>query len=267
MVSVHRVESSRAVQGSIGHRVESIHRSAPRVVIVDDEPDLVELLVGCARDAGFAAHGTTDPLEMLAACERAHVEIVVVDLRMPSVDGIELLRSVAETSHRPDVVLMSGSDTSVLETACQYAGDHGRRARSTGRRDARSARSSSSRRRRTRHRRLRNGPFHAVASAERSGHGAEAGSLVRRRSRLVRASARDRAQRLPHGTGARTSRRRGGNRVGRGGRDPGLRGLHGRSGLPFRTAHPRRRPRMRARSRLSASGEPVSRGLEMRREK
>lgn len=129
MVSVHRVESSRAVQGSIGHRVESIHRSAPRVVIVDDEPDLVELLVGCARDAGFAAHGTTDPLEMLAACERAHVEIVVVDLRMPSVDGIELLRSVAETSHRPDVVLMSGSDTSVLETACQFVETLGLRVR------------------------------------------------------------------------------------------------------------------------------------------
>lgn len=128
MNSIRRMSESRASVSRVPGRV---HDAADAVVVVDDEPDIVDLLVLCLADSGIAAAGTTDPLELLAACERGCVSTVVVDLRMPRIDGIELLRAIADSASRPAVVLMSGSDASVLESARQFVETLGLEVRGT----------------------------------------------------------------------------------------------------------------------------------------
>ncbi len=77
--------------GFEGNSTQEIDYSSRSVLVVDDEPDLREALADLLVDQGFmvmtAASGR-DALELLAACRPA---VVVLDVMMPIMNGIELL--------------------------------------------------------------------------------------------------------------------------------------------------------------------------------
>ncbi|HUG37483.1 MAG TPA: sigma-54 dependent transcriptional regulator [Candidatus Limnocylindrales bacterium] len=72
-----------------------------RVVIVDDEPDMVENCTRILRRAGYQCSGATDPVQGLALVESERPDVVLTDLKMPGMDGMELLRR----AHGHDPVL------------------------------------------------------------------------------------------------------------------------------------------------------------------
>jgi len=63
-----------------------------RVVIVDDELDMVENCTRILRRAGYRCSGATDPHQGLALVEDERPDVLLTDLKMPSMDGMELLR-------------------------------------------------------------------------------------------------------------------------------------------------------------------------------
>lgn len=63
---------------------------APRILVVDDESAIVELLTSLLRSEGFSVVGHTDPTEALRACEREGFDLAIVDLMMPQMNGFEL---------------------------------------------------------------------------------------------------------------------------------------------------------------------------------
>jgi len=66
--------------------------SVTRVVIVDDEPDMVE---NCARilgRVGYQCLTTTEPARALAVIEEERPDLLITDLKMPGMDGMELLK-------------------------------------------------------------------------------------------------------------------------------------------------------------------------------
>lgn len=66
------------------------------VLVVDDEPDLVELLQYALETAGFRVLTATDGTEGLALAEAEKPDLLVVDIMMPRMDGIELTERVRE---------------------------------------------------------------------------------------------------------------------------------------------------------------------------
>jgi DNA-binding NtrC family response regulator len=66
--------------------------SESRVLIVDDEPDMVENLTRILRRAGHRCLGTTDPLRALTMVETERPDLLLTDLKMPGLDGMDLLR-------------------------------------------------------------------------------------------------------------------------------------------------------------------------------
>jgi EAL domain-containing protein (putative c-di-GMP-specific phosphodiesterase class I) len=99
--------------------------SEARVLIVDDEPGFATTAGKIAESAGFEVKLADGPTVFLQAAREWRPLVILMDLRMPGVDGIELLRSLASDHCPANVVLMSGSDAKTLETAMQLGRDRG----------------------------------------------------------------------------------------------------------------------------------------------
>lgn len=67
-----------------------------RLLVVDDEPGIADLLRELLESAGYAVHTAASGAEALSLLERSPYDGVVSDLRMPDVDGAALWRSVAQ---------------------------------------------------------------------------------------------------------------------------------------------------------------------------
>ncbi|HNC23217.1 MAG TPA: response regulator transcription factor [Opitutaceae bacterium] len=64
----------------------------PKILVVDDEPDALELLGFKLREAGFAPIFATDGLKALAAVRAERPDLVVLDLMLPELDGLEVCK-------------------------------------------------------------------------------------------------------------------------------------------------------------------------------
>lgn len=69
-----------------------------QLLIVDDEPDLRWMLRGLFEDEGFVVHEAGDGVEALARLDEAAPDVVLSDMRMPRLPGIELLRTLRKRS-------------------------------------------------------------------------------------------------------------------------------------------------------------------------
>jgi DNA-binding response OmpR family regulator len=89
----------------------------PRLLLIDDEPALAEFLANAARDTGFDPVITSEDGEFRGAFRANRPDMVALDLGMPGMDGVELLRFLAEEDYRAPVLIVSGFDRRVLEAA------------------------------------------------------------------------------------------------------------------------------------------------------
>ena len=88
----------------------------PRLLLIDDEPALADYLANATRTAGFEPVVASQDREFREGFLTLHPEMVALDLGMP-VDGIELIRFLAEHNYRGPVLIVSGFDRRVLESA------------------------------------------------------------------------------------------------------------------------------------------------------
>ncbi len=95
-----------------------------KMLVLDDDPDIGELIEATASGLGIecvVTHGVSDFLHSLAP----NIELILLDLMMPGIDGIEVLRRLGECHCEVDVILMSGMDKRVIESAERVARAHG----------------------------------------------------------------------------------------------------------------------------------------------
>ncbi|MFW6330983.1 MAG: response regulator [Gemmatimonadota bacterium] len=79
-----------------------------RVLIVDDEEELVSALTERLELRGFIASGATSGEEALNALGGRRCDVVVVDIRMPGLGGLELTRQIRTEHPATAVVLLTG---------------------------------------------------------------------------------------------------------------------------------------------------------------
>jgi DNA-binding response OmpR family regulator len=89
----------------------------PRLLLIDDEPALADFLANAARSCGFEPIVTARDQEFRDAFMANRPEMTALDLGMPGMDGIELTRFLAEQEYRGPVLIVSGFDRRVLESA------------------------------------------------------------------------------------------------------------------------------------------------------
>lgn len=93
-----------------------------RILLLDDDPFMLSLLEDMLEDLGqFDVASATSARIALSLLRDAPPDLLVCDLSMPDMDGIEFLRLVAESDYEGTVVLLSGMDAGVLKAAERLA--------------------------------------------------------------------------------------------------------------------------------------------------
>jgi DNA-binding response OmpR family regulator len=80
------------------------------VLVVDDEAKIVQLARDYLEHAGFAVLTASDGLEAVEAARRRHPDLVVLDLGLPGLDGLEVTRELRRDSSIPIVMLTARDD-------------------------------------------------------------------------------------------------------------------------------------------------------------
>ena len=95
-----------------------------KLLVLDDDSDMCAFVAHAAVSAGFEPASSTN-FEQFKASLAPDTSVVVLDLMMPEVDGIQVLRYLSEQSYASGIILISGYDRKVLKVAAQLAASLG----------------------------------------------------------------------------------------------------------------------------------------------
>jgi len=80
----------------------------PLLVVVDDEQGILDVVSRFARRAGYETETCSNGREAIALLQTRRADLVLVDLRMPDVGGLDVLRAIREIDARCQAILMTG---------------------------------------------------------------------------------------------------------------------------------------------------------------
>jgi CheY-like chemotaxis protein len=94
------------------------------VYIVDDSQAVRERLVGMISevDGTTLAGATGDPREAVKAIRRLHPDAVILDIRMPGMNGIQVLREIKQGPRAPMVIMLTNYPFEQYRRECTEAG-------------------------------------------------------------------------------------------------------------------------------------------------
>jgi len=100
-----------------------------RILLSEDEPMLAKMLAHMLEEAGYSAPRVVgDGNGVLAALDEGvaeHPDVMLLDLNMPGMDGIELMRHVAERNYKGKLMVVSGESPEILNATRDLAIAHG----------------------------------------------------------------------------------------------------------------------------------------------
>jgi DNA-binding NtrC family response regulator len=86
---------------------------AERLLVIDDEPNMLRLLKTILMDkTGYSVITTNNPLEVQSLLQQQAFDLVITDLKMPLVDGIDLIEIVKKISDQLPIIIITAYGTS-----------------------------------------------------------------------------------------------------------------------------------------------------------
>jgi two-component system, OmpR family, response regulator len=86
-------------------------QSEARLLVVDDEPTILELLAGTLRFAGFDVLTAVSGAEALRAAAAAKPDLILLDVMMPDCDGFDVIRRIRAGGPRVPVIFLTARDS------------------------------------------------------------------------------------------------------------------------------------------------------------
>jgi two-component system response regulator HydG len=93
-----------------------------RILILDDEPDTARIWVRLLESAGYHCLATTEPDEALRLLQSERPDVLLTDLRMPGLDGMDMLRRARQIDPQIPVVVLTGHASLESAVAAVKAG-------------------------------------------------------------------------------------------------------------------------------------------------
>jgi CheY-like chemotaxis protein len=95
-----------------------------RILLVDDEPEVLEVFSALLREVGYEVEAAENALAAIAAVVRAAPDLILADIRMPIVGGMDLARELKAhiDSRQIPVVAFTGYDSPKMRKAALKAG-------------------------------------------------------------------------------------------------------------------------------------------------
>jgi CheY-like chemotaxis protein len=94
----------------------------PRLLIVDDEPDICDIIAFHLQRAGFGTVTATSGEEALRIFATQPIDAVISDVRMPHMSGPELIRKIRQGGFSPLVVFVTGFSEKAFDQAPDLQG-------------------------------------------------------------------------------------------------------------------------------------------------
>lgn len=118
------LEAAAELLGSVEDREQK--PAVARVLVADDDPNTVRLVTKRLMPEGFQVDSAADGQEALEKMEAGHYDLVLLDYKMPEVDGLTVLSRVKESQPATAVVIMTayGSETVAMESLRRGADDY-----------------------------------------------------------------------------------------------------------------------------------------------
>lgn len=79
-----------------------------KLLVVDDEQEIVDMIQRYFRLEGYEIEGTTDPKEALEIVNEGECHVLISDIKMPEMSGVELLRKVKKADGIVQVIMITG---------------------------------------------------------------------------------------------------------------------------------------------------------------
>ena len=97
----------------------------PKILVVDDEPLMTNMISEVGELGGFDVIETNSAKEFQSAWQVHDPTVVIMDIIMPDMDGVELLKWLSEDKCLTPIILMSGYDKNYLESASTVGTEKG----------------------------------------------------------------------------------------------------------------------------------------------
>lgn len=97
-----------------------------RVLIIEDEADIAEMVVLRLRKEGFLAEMATDGILGMRMLEKEAYDVLILDLMLPGMSGMEILRAIRadrQLSHLPVIILSAKGDESDIVVGLEVGAD------------------------------------------------------------------------------------------------------------------------------------------------
>ena len=109
------------------HQNKKMNTETFKILLVDDEPDIVELLSYNFRKKGFEVNSAINGIEGLKVAQIYHPDVIIIDIMMPEMDGIEMckeLRLIDEFKNTRVIFLSATNDVNLVIDALGSGGNH-----------------------------------------------------------------------------------------------------------------------------------------------
>ncbi|MGO1274581.1 MAG: response regulator, partial [Corynebacterium variabile] len=84
---------------------------AAKILVVDDDPAISEMLTMVLQGEGFSTVTVGDGAEAVEAARTQHPDLILLDLMLPGMNGVDVCRAVRDFSAVPIVMLTAKTDT------------------------------------------------------------------------------------------------------------------------------------------------------------
>jgi CheY-like chemotaxis protein len=93
-----------------------------KILVIDDEPGIRELLDTLLRRKGYDVVLADSGLKGLALLRQEHPDVVVLDLKMPEMPGLAVLRQIRSLDPKKPVIILTGAGTAEAERQVRALG-------------------------------------------------------------------------------------------------------------------------------------------------
>ena len=100
--------------------------SARRLLVVDDEPGLTQVVRAIGEGKNFIVETLSDSRDFVATYRRFEPSVIVLDIVMPKIDGIEIVQWLVANDNTASVILVSGYNPDYAKAAEILASAGGR---------------------------------------------------------------------------------------------------------------------------------------------
>ncbi|RUP87521.1 MtrAB system response regulator MtrA [Dermabacter sp. HSID17554] len=95
----------------------------PRILAIDDDAAIAEMVSILLEGRGYSVVTAPDARKGLAILERENIDLVLLDLMLPGMDGIEICRNIRESSNVPIIMLTARTETEKVVEGLEVGAD------------------------------------------------------------------------------------------------------------------------------------------------